>query len=349
MKRHQRGLSLVELMIAMLLGLILIAGVVEVFLSSRASYRLNRGLAQTQEKGRFATAFLTHDIRMAGYTGCSGGSPGSIVNTLNNATDYLYNFQAGLQGFDANGTSWSPALSPSLTDPTKITHPPIPGTDVIAVRTVQGVGVHISGAMPKSSSELKVDNVADSGLQAGDIVMLTDCSAAAVFQVTEVQTSADHLQHNPGTTYNPGNATKDLGQAFRIGSEVQKIATITYFIASRDGTTSCDTGTCGLWQKVGKDGEQELISGVTNLQALYGIDTDGDLTPNLYVTAGKVTDWNAVVSVKIAVLVESDDTATAKPSTPPTYTLLDESVTPPNDLRLRKVFSDTIAIRNRVL
>lgn len=351
MKRYQRGLSLVELMIAMLLGLILIAGVVEVYLSSRASYRLNRGLAQIQEKGRFATSFLVHDIRMAGYTGCSGGSPASVVSTLNldSASDqFLYNFNHGLQGFDSsNGsTTWSPTLPAALTDSTKI-HA-VQGTDVVAVRTVQGMGVHISEAMPKSSAELKVNNVAASDLQPGDIVMLTDCSAAAVFQVTAVQTSADHIQHNTGNS-DPGNSTKDLGQAFRIGSEVQKIATVTYFIGARDLSDNCNTGTCGLYKKVGDGAPQELVSGITNLQALYGVDTDGNLTPNRYVTANDVSDWNNVVSVKIAVLVESEDTATAKPATAPTFVLLDTSVTPPNDMHMRKVFTDTIAIRNRVL
>ncbi|HET7307055.1 MAG TPA: PilW family protein [Gammaproteobacteria bacterium] len=351
MKRQQRGLSLVELMIAMLLGLILIAGVVEVYLSSRASYRLNRGLAQVQEKGRFATAFLVHDIRMAGYTGCSGGSPASVVSTLDLQTasdQFLYNFSHGLQGFDSydGSTTWTPTIPTALTDSTKV-HA-IQGTDVVAVRTVQGMGVHISEAMPKSSAELKVNNVESSDLQPGDIVMLTDCSAAAVFQVTAVQTSADHIQHNTGDS-DPGNSTKDLGQAFRIGSEVQKIATVTYFIGARDLSDTCASGTCGLYKKVGDGDPEELVSGVTDLQALYGVDTDGDLTPNQYVTADKVNDWNSVVSVKIAVLVESDDAATSKPATKPTYALLDTSVTPPNDMHMRKVFSDTIAIRNRVL
>lgn len=331
-------------MVAMLLGLVLMAGVIEVFVSSRASYSLVGALSETQEEGRFATHFVTHSIRMAGYTGCNGGTPANIVNTLNNASDFLYNFQVGVQGFDDQDTSATP---PS--DLTTTTHALVSGTDIIAVRTIQSIGVPIADTMPKSSAELKVNNVGNSGLKDGDIVMLTDCSAAAVFQVTHVQSSADHVQHNTGGSA-PGNETKDLGQNFRIGSQVQKIATVIYFIASRDVTNkNCDSGECALWRKVGTDDAEELVEGVTNMQVLYGVDTDADNVPNQYVSAKGFSDWDSVVSVKIAFLVESQNKATTIPGTPPAYHLLNRTITPPNDGRVRKVFPETIAIRNRVL
>lgn len=344
--RHQSGLSLVELMVAMLLGLVLMAGVIEVFLSSRASYSLVGALSETQEEGRFATHFLTQSIRMAGYTGCNGGSPASIVNTLNNANDFLYNFNVGIQGYDDQGTATPPS------DLSTTTHVLVPGTDIIAVRTIQSTGVPIADTMPKSSAELKVNNVGSSGLKDGDIVMLTDCSAAAVFQVTAVQTSANHVQHNTGSS-SPGNSSKDLGQNFRIGSEVQKIATEAYFIASRDVTNkNCNSGQCGLWRKVGTDDAEELVEGVTNMQILYGVDTDNDNAPNRYVTAATLNsnnNWDSVVSVKIALLARSQDKAAPIPATAPSYELLNRQIAPPNDGRVRKVFTETIAIRNRVL
>ncbi|MGI0117280.1 PilW family protein [Zooshikella sp. RANM57] len=65
--KKQSGLSLIELMIALVLGLLLLAGVLQVFLGSSQTYRLTGDLARAQENGRFALDMLTRDIRMAGY------------------------------------------------------------------------------------------------------------------------------------------------------------------------------------------------------------------------------------------------------------------------------------------
>lgn len=91
MKRPRRfhvsrqGFSLVELMISMALGLLLLGGVMQIFQTQRASYRLQQGLEQVQESGRFLMDFIGTDLRMAGYprdstnvvipiTGTEGGS-----------------------------------------------------------------------------------------------------------------------------------------------------------------------------------------------------------------------------------------------------------------------------------
>jgi len=66
----QTGLSLVELMIAMVLGLIIISAVLYVFAGNRASYSHQESLSHIQESGRFALELLSRDIRMAGYAGC---------------------------------------------------------------------------------------------------------------------------------------------------------------------------------------------------------------------------------------------------------------------------------------
>ena len=54
---RQSGLSLVELMIAITLSLLLIAGVLQIFLSSKQTYSTNNALSRVQESGRFAWIF----------------------------------------------------------------------------------------------------------------------------------------------------------------------------------------------------------------------------------------------------------------------------------------------------
>lgn len=64
----QKGLSLIELMIALVLGLFLVAGVIQIFLGTSQTYRLTGDIARVQENARFALDILARDIRMAGYS-----------------------------------------------------------------------------------------------------------------------------------------------------------------------------------------------------------------------------------------------------------------------------------------
>lgn len=64
---NQKGLSLVELLIAMLLGLMLTAGALQMMLSSQEIYQTTDTLSRIQENGRFALNFLAKDVRMAGH------------------------------------------------------------------------------------------------------------------------------------------------------------------------------------------------------------------------------------------------------------------------------------------
>ena len=69
---RQSGFSLVELMLATSLGLFLIVGLMQVYLSVEKTYRLQQAIIQLQDNGRFAIHFLSQHIRMAGYADCNG-------------------------------------------------------------------------------------------------------------------------------------------------------------------------------------------------------------------------------------------------------------------------------------
>lgn len=64
---NQSGLSLVEMMVALVMGLILLIGAIQVMLASKATFRANDDSARVQENGRFAIDLLVHDVRMAGH------------------------------------------------------------------------------------------------------------------------------------------------------------------------------------------------------------------------------------------------------------------------------------------
>jgi type IV pilus assembly protein PilW len=67
-----RGFSLVELMVALVITLILLAGIGQIFLSSKKSFTIQDSLGRMQENGRYAMETLTQDVRRAGFW---GGNP----------------------------------------------------------------------------------------------------------------------------------------------------------------------------------------------------------------------------------------------------------------------------------
>lgn len=66
--RSQKGLSLIELLVGLALGLVLMVGVLQVFLASRQTYASNEAMSRLQENGRFALEFIANSARLAGYT-----------------------------------------------------------------------------------------------------------------------------------------------------------------------------------------------------------------------------------------------------------------------------------------
>ena len=98
-KSHtQSGMTLIEIMIALTLSLILTGGVIQLFLTSKQTFRMNEAMAGVQESGRFALETLSRDLRMAGYQGCA--DPGSVASESivknNSPTDNL--LQTALAG-----------------------------------------------------------------------------------------------------------------------------------------------------------------------------------------------------------------------------------------------------------
>lgn len=318
-------------MVAMTIGLVLLGGVITILVSSQQTYRVNDALARIQENARFAFQLLSRDIRMAGYMGCVG--EGTVPNnTLNNASEFLWDFGQPIQGFEASGGGWAPAL------PTQITSP-LGGRDILVIRGVDGGDTRVishPGGTPPGSADLKV--TVGSGLEEGDIVLVTDCLAAAVFQITHINTSSgqDNVVHNTGAG-TPGNATKNLGQSFE-GGEIVRMSTRSYYVRSNPN------GNPALYWRQGNAAAEELVEGVEDMQIDYGVDTDGDRAADVYQTADLVADWESVVSVRINLLMQSmEDNITSQPQA----VTFNGNVINPADRRLRKTYSTVIALRNR--
>ncbi|HEX5339301.1 MAG TPA: PilW family protein [Gammaproteobacteria bacterium] len=379
--RAQHGLSLVELMIAMTLGLIVLAGVMSLFMTNKKSYTLQTAVARIQEGGRFSFDFLAQDVRQAGYMGClKNANLVSYLDTSSPNTNTT-NFGDPVNGYEAAGdtTDTGPGQSVTINTvppvtagtatfyPSTLTNVPtldtaiagkaIAGSDLLVIHRVNTQPIYVTDVLGSGNSA-NVQVTTSAGIAAGQFGIVTDCGSGALFQITKLPGS-NKIQANTGSDASPGNHEKPWkNDGVKPGSSFYAPDTLAYFIGvGADGSPAlfkADADNATTFTT------QELVSGVENMQILYGVDTDttADGIPNQYVTARNVakTDWTRVVNVRIGLLVRSDLGVVTEPIVPPatsgcvagTFNVLGTCVTAPSDTRLRRVFVATFSLRNQL-
>lgn len=357
----QSGVSLVEIMVALILSIVLLVGVGQIYMSSKQTYRVQDGQSRLQENARYALELLARDIREAGFQGCQRMSsiPPRVIalapgNDFANTSAIMGNDSMGMYW----GAAWNPVLPETLTnaeDGDRV----ITGTDVITVQFATSCGGEpISAASTNSitipatnTCGVKVSTGCDTaaGCQ-GDILVLADCRATEVFRADTATPTKSSDAPNPtvisitGTTTNTATA---FSKTYTTGdAELMRLNSHSYYI--RKG----QSGEPALWRldnttRTGGDNPEELVEGIEDMQILYGIDTDtpSDGSPNQYVTAGNVSDWTLVTSVQVTLAVrsvgENADNLTEERS----YTFNGANL---KDRRIKKEFVATISLRNRV-
>jgi type IV pilus assembly protein PilW len=330
--KKQQGLSLVELMVAIVLGLILVAGVIELFVNNRQVYRVQDTQSRLQENGRYAIKILSQSIERAGYLGCATRSALNINNMLNTPNDYLWDITTPIEGQEATGANlWTPTRDGSVT-------PTVSGSDILTIRTIEPPELRVV-SHPTTGTPGSTDITVNSGhrLKTGDIVLAHDCVAGAIFQITADPT-AGTIEHAAGAG-TPGNSIEALGYNFGAGW-VNKIATNSFFVRNNG------SGVPSLYRKAGTANAEELVEGIETMQIQYGVDTTGNGAADAYQTANQVGNWNNIVSVRISLVMVSVENNLTVDSAQP-YNLEGVTVTP-GDRRLRRVFTRTVTLRNRV-
>ena len=346
LKTRQHGFTLIEIMIALVLGAFLIGGVLQIFLSSKQTYRMQDNLSRIQENGRFAMEFISRDVRGADYWGCLGGGSlsGNITNNLDPAGA---GYDSVIDGFGQGieGTNGAAGANLALDAP-----------DSITLRGAYGGIAVMPPFGPQASANINV--TAGNNLTQGEIVIVSDCSKGDIFQISNANPSTSGtVVHNTGNATSPGNKNANpatgcpssgnkhcLSKIYRSDAQILKTQTVIYSI--QNGAS----GQPALFKKVNGAPAVEMIEGIENMQILYGEDTDlpVDGTPNYYVPAGTVgLNMDQVISVRISLLAVSlEDNLTSQPVA---YIYNDNGTpTTPTDRKLRRVFTSTIVLRNRL-
>jgi type IV pilus assembly protein PilW len=341
----QKGLSLIELMISITLGLILMTGVVQMFLSSKTTFTSQQGISRVQETGRLAIDFIAQDVRMAGLTGFD--SKGS--DTKSTVTDHILT--------NAAVNSYSKGLA-VLTKTAAAALSPVLGgvvakdsTDVLYVHGAV-MGGSLSLTAPTALGLIKVPIGTDevggcfgavtrlNGLCVNEALVISDYIKSKVFQPTSIAVNGTSLDIAfAGAWGDPADKENDR---FNLGAQVSRMARIIYYIAD-----DAVTGRPNLYQKTDGFAAVPLLEGVANMSITFNRKN----TPATYAAAVGVIgpllsdNLNPVVSVQIELVVQSSEDGVVE--TPQTYVFKGANVTA-TDRRLYQVFRTTIALRNKL-
>lgn len=311
--RH-RGVSLIELMIALTIGTVLVLGLVQVFSASRTAYQLSTGLARAQENGRFAMDMLQRDLRVAGHMGCVNDqarflpenitpSRPALVSTFLTAADqfngnfeavdgYALRFDRMIEGFDANNTASGQILSlpavptvagdgggwtPALpAEVYDVLTNPIAGSDVLVLRHFAPAGAQVTSFTAGAPATIQFD--------LNHLPRLTEgVSNPRLLGISDCMTAAvfevgGNLSTGTISVATGGASKRSLtDQPFVTGQAMlYRAESLVYYVGlNQQDTPSLYRARFGLDGAGGLTSiNEELVEGIESLQLQYGLDSE---------------------------------------------------------------------------
>lgn len=344
MKRlKSKGLSLVELMVAIVIGMLVTLAVMNLFLTNTRTHKTTENLSRVQENARMAFELMATDLRQAGGSPCGDvGVDIPLMNMLNDPDGDAGWSLPGIRGYEsaedlpgvAFGTSAGRRVS---------------GTDAVTYGYASTLGAAIAEIPANPSADLKLTE--NPGLTNDDIVMVCDVNQAHIFQITNVSGGGTGINvvHNTGQS-TPGNDSKcfwlgsgdtsDIGgncpntfgttvHAYDKNSFITKYNSVAWYLGCNGRVACSSVGGRSLYNVVFPGVAQEVVPDVQNMQMSY-------LLNGAYVDASAVTtaNWSNVKSVRITLTLLGPD-AGATTSTN-------------SQDRLTRTISHVVGLRNQI-
>lgn len=153
-----RGISLIEVMIALLVGVVILGGVMQLLIGSKETYQTSDAVARLQENGRFAIETLARDIRLAGHMGCADPEGRDAVDMI--GLGIVYPTFAAVVGVDGQ-------------------------TDAITVRYGAAAYSELASGMASTSDALNLVKK-PTNLAAGDAAILSSCGLATLINIEDI-------------------------------------------------------------------------------------------------------------------------------------------------------------------
>jgi type IV pilus assembly protein PilW len=357
-----RGFSIIELMVALTLGLILIAGVVQVFLGNRQAQRSEQAVSRVEENGRVALDMIVQDLRMAGFSGCATQLKIEIVSSNlfslsgkghpeisgPNVPTATSKFQdKSMRGYVRSSGGWTPALPADLSTG-GIVNAHV-GSDVVAIYYGKDSSARIDGAGDVTGVGAVALKRNQALFNQNDLLIFSNCDHADLVKITNTPSkTATTISVEHSST---GNADDRLIGVYNDKSLILEYVERVYYVRDTLRKNPRGDAIYSLYRR--QNGvEEELIEGVEFLKLVYGqLLDDGKIR---YVAADDASfDPLRIVSVRVGILAQSYDAVrTSNDAT--TYSLPGASIGNATTVKhsggetLRRTFTATVEVRNRL-
>lgn len=274
----QKGLSLVELMISIALGLTIMAGVIQLFVNSSQNSITAQGASRIQENIRYALDRMGEDIARAGNMGCLSFAAAGDANN-----PYIFN---RLDNIVLGDGSWSDFENSFISgvDQDALANAILDGTDTLIVKYVDSsAAIQIESTPGFRATQMTVAD--DDGLRDGQLVFAGNCNGIYVFNISGAPIANVVIMGNANGHDIDTNGAISYLYAGNSGAYEYYIGTSVSATAAGLVCSAAAPLNCSLYRSTNGNA-QELVTGVSALQVSYGyentlndsIATDGPLT-----------------------------------------------------------------------
>lgn len=353
--RKRDGFSLVELMIAMVVGLLLVSGMITVFSGTKRSAQLNSTMAMLQEHGRFALSSVVSDVRMAGFQGCVDSKVRARIRATEAPTDDYSQSSISSSLIKADG-SWTPAAPLNFTPPDDVGKP-LAGTHALSVQFGSPETRNIQ-PMASVSNDVIIAGDLPPIVTSGDLALISNCQVADIFKVTQV--SGGVLKHAAVGNLGDNRLSAPYGQAANDRARVMRFEANIYYVGDTQRRDREGDPVYALYRQSWPYDRPpvEMVEGVSNLKVRLGFRDALSNSDIEYVDPQDTALANGrIESVELGLLMQSHDQVASNIDSN-TYLLAGNAIEPGTsmnteatryvaDRRMRLAFGTTVSIRNR--
>ena len=313
----QRGFTMVELMVALLLGLVLIGGVINVFLTSGQTLRVNQNLSRVHENARFGIEMFSREIREAGMVPCGStlsanvlrGSGGSVPWWASTYDGMVRGFDDGQNSTAIKGFGASTADRVGGTDALLILRP---SSDEADLRRLAS-----HDPAENSFTDASVISTAVKSRYDSRPALVCDGKSAALLQIGAASVSLGEYDYGTGTY----NCSMNLGSAdaacatttprtFDAGAQLTRWDPAFWYIGhNARGTKSLYRVGIKLNSSTGavENDVQEMVPDVENMQIDYltrNRDNDNVLATDWVAASAFTSGWTSTTAEVVAARVK---------------------------------------------
>lgn len=311
----QKGFTLVELMVGLLIGMLGTLIVAQAFTNNEARKRATTSTADAQANGGIALYMLERDAKAAGW-----GMTATGTNSYTECTSIHAYCDGSAECGGGNGPLAGINFAPLLitdggSNPDTLTIQYFADPNVASA--LPSGSTVLRRRMPQQSSELDVASA--SVCSDGDLALVSSGPNCTVMKITEVQEQASKLQHNPGShgEYNPSAEfyASNAWPKYDAGS------TVSCFKPANDGPVfrkvySINTAARELQRSDNSQNpvatNELVMTDVVDLQAQYGVAPAKSQVINSWVNASDAgwdnpapTDWRRIKAVRVALVTRA--------------------------------------------